>query len=262
MNLTETQIRRLQKNQKYWAKRLEKIQDEIQVENGIDKIYARAYKSMEKELLSLHKAVVKNGGKMTRSQLYRMRQYRELMQQITGISKSINEDVNKAIYETLEKAYEQTFTELASVVDASTFTLVDKKQVESIIKTKFYGSHFSDRVWSNTRAIAQRMKNDIVEAAVKGESRDVLVKRIKDDYDVAFFKADRIVRTETMRVLNQSSLQKYKEFGITKVKWLTSSGACPICQKFKNHIFDIDECLPIAHPNCKCTQIPIIDEED
>lgn len=259
--LTEKQIKKLQRNQKYWGNRLEEIQEEIQNSNGIKNVYRKAYAQMEKELLALHSEVIKNEGKITRTQLYRLKHYKELMRQIREMSKTVSTDVNSAIFETLENAYTQTFTELAEVIDASDFDLVDKKQASSIVNTKFYGEHFSDRVWANTNAIASRMKNDIIDACIKGVSRDRLVKAIKNDFDVAFYKADRIVRTETMRVLNQASLEKYKEFGATKVKWLTSSGACDICRKFKDKIFDIDDVPPIAHPNCKCTQIPIIDDE-
>ena len=259
--LTKKQVLKLLKNQEYWAGRLEEIVEEVQRNSGIQEIYRQAYSEMESEIIELHKEIVKKGGKVTRTQLYKTKRYKALMDQIKESSIEISEKVNKAIFESLENAYKEAFSELAVIVAARKFTIVDKKQANTIINTKFYGEHFSDRVWANTRDIAKRIKNDVISACVKGTGRDTLVKNIMNDFDVAYYKADRIVRTETMRVANQSSLQKYKEFGAKKVKWITSSNACDICKKLNGKLFDIDTVQPIAHPNCKCTQIPVIEED-
>lgn len=81
-------------------------------------------------------------------------------------------------------------------------------------------------------------------------------------FNVSYNNARRLARTEMAHVYNQSTLDKYKEAGITRVQILETDDAhtCEECRKLNKKIFPINEVpeLPI-HPNCRGTYLAVID---
>ena len=69
-----------------------------------------------------------------------------------------------------------------------------------------------------------------------------------------------IARTEITRVANEGAIQQFKEGGITKIRWVASSGTrtCEICEGLNGQIFDINNHPEIpVHTMCRCTTIPL-----
>jgi SPP1 gp7 family putative phage head morphogenesis protein len=76
-------------------------------------------------------------------------------------------------------------------------------------------------------------------------------------------EALRIARTETMRVLNGGTLNRYSDMGVDKVKWNSvpeDGRRCAECDKMNGKIFTVGEAIkkiPL-HPNCRCVWMPVI----
>ena len=86
---------------------------------------------------------------------------------------------------------------------------------------------------------------------------------------MGFNAADRIVRTELMHVLGVAQIDTYYADGIKRVKWLAEidGRVCAACAGLNGKIFDIEEFVSgsrpvIEHPNCRCTLLPVLDDED
>lgn len=119
-----------------------------------------------------------------------------------------------------------------------------------------------------------------------GESRSQLIKRVRDNFD-ARFKADRVVRTESIWAHNEGTMQAWKQSGVVSAKkWDTviDDRNCPYCAAMDGKIVDIDGNFhekgsemevngsklrfnyedvkhPPLHPNCRCQIIPILIED-
>ena len=69
-----------------------------------------------------------------------------------------------------------------------------------------------------------------------------------------------IARTEISRVANEGAIKQFEEAGISKIRWVASSGdrTCPDCEALNGVIFETFNHPDIPlHPYCRCTTIAI-----
>lgn len=66
-----------------------------------------------------------------------------------------------------------------------------------------------------------------------------------------------------MHTINEGQKDVYKAEGIKKVKWYAAEDErmCDVCGKMHDKEYDIDNVPSIAHANCRCTIIPIINTD-
>ena len=78
-----------------------------------------------------------------------------------------------------------------------------------------------------------------------------------------FNAAHRLVRTETMHYLNESAKEGYKDAGCKKIQFWAAEDerTCEQCGRLHEKIYELgkEPTLPL-HPNCRCTYIPIVEE--
>lgn len=113
--------------------------------------------------------------------------------------------------------------------------------------------------------LAKRMSRTLVEGFEKGETVNLLTRRIKEVSDFGKNRSVLIARTETMRAVNSAAKDRYERNGVEKVEWLAAwdDRTCPECESLNGKIFNLGEApdLPV-HPACRCTLAPIIGGED
>ena len=124
------------------------------------------------------------------------------------------------------------------------------------------------RLISNTTR--KILRDLIAEATLQGDTIDEISDSIMSEY-VSFtpYRARRIARTETAKGYSQGSLFGYRQSNLVKeIEWFTANdgSVCPICQgnQAKGAVlmgsdFPSGHEAPPAHPNCRCTILPIID---
>ena len=107
------------------------------------------------------------------------------------------------------------------------------------------------------RAIADGFRNR--------ETIQQITARIKEVTPMAQSKAVTIARTETLRAGNDAAKSRYEKAGIQQVQWIAAydDRVCPICEGLHDEVFNLGEEPEIpAHPNCRCTLIPIIGDKE
>lgn len=129
---------------------------------------------------------------------------------------------------------------------------------------------------------SQALRDAITEGLEKGDDFEGLSRRVSDIYDIAGdWRAERIARTETHRVINESVSDAYEQSGITAMQWVASAGACELCLAMEGSITDIgtpflkvgqtvagveggrydvgyqDVKSADLHPNCNCKLVPV-----
>lgn len=114
-----------------------------------------------------------------------------------------------------------------------------------------------------------KLRKTLEEGVQAGESIPKLASRVSAVYDEAKgSRAIKIARTETITASNRGALEGYKQSGVVEKKeWLVSEDACDICLDIEAQgPIDLDETFkggfdaPSAHPNCRCTILPVISE--
>jgi len=134
---------------------------------------------------------------------------------------------------------------------------------------KWIKAHCGDLIVSIQDTTFDALKRTLAEGISEGEKISLLADRVTAEYaECKGYKAVRIARTETIMASNEGALQAYDQSGVVEEKeWLAEGDACDECldismqgavalhENFKGG-YDV----PPAHPNCRCTVLPVIEK--
>ena len=135
--------------------------------------------------------------------------------------------------------------------------------------TAWSGRNYSARIWRNTDHLAQMLEDEIEAAFLSGKSVRRMANVIMDRFGVGYRAAECLMRTETSYVQNQTAAKSYEDAGCTEYEILTASDrrTCQYCakQNGKRYLLatmQAGENAPPFHPNCRCTVLPVVGEEE
>ena len=165
----------------------------------------------------------------------------------------------------LTSVYRDTYTEVTK--DLGINAIVSRDKIKAVLDRPWSGANFSERLWSNTDKLAQTVKQEIVNGMIQGINLQTMTKRVSERFETAKKNdVERLLRTEVNYVLNQATLDGYKEAGIEKYEFSATldSRTSQICSELHGNIFEIKNIAvglnyPPMHPRCRSTTIPIID---
>lgn len=142
--------------------------------------------------------------------------------------------------------------------------MLNKRAIDNIIKYPWHGANYSDRIWNNKAELIASMKNELTNGIIQGKSIYQVANMMEERLNVGKSKTQRLVRTEYMHALNQGQIESYKAAGYTKLRWSATmdSRTSKMCRERNGKEYLIDQLPDIpAHPNCRCTFVPVIDDE-
>lgn len=112
---------------------------------------------------------------------------------------------------------------------------------------------------------------DIIAQGVEnGESIPSIRQSIVDTFsEYSKMQAQRITRTEVLRVSNRAAIDAWEQSGVVEGKqWLTAPGADAECEIYDGEVVSLSRNFyapegfadgdPPIHPNCRCTVIPVL----
>lgn len=169
-----------------------------------------------------------------------------------------------------DKAYKRTVFDMQKGMGiSSAFDVMPESRINRILATKWSGEHFSDRVWSNTNALAEGLQNDMLVGIMAGKSEQHMAEDIMNRCGVGAFEARRLVRTETNYIANQAELDGYKECDIERYEFSAclDNRTSEICSELDGKVFPVSEAqpgvnLPPMHPFCRSTTLPVLPSEE
>lgn len=165
----------------------------------------------------------------------------------------------------LNSVYRDTFIEVTK--DLGINPIVSRDKIKTVLDKPWSGANFSQRLWSNTDKLAETVKQEIVNGMIQGINLKTMTKRVSKRFETAKKNdVERLLRTEVNYVLNQATLDGYKEAGIEKYEFSATldSRTSQICSELHGEVFEIKKIAvglnyPPMHPRCRSTTIPIID---
>lgn len=125
----------------------------------------------------------------------------------------------------------------------------------SAINKMFDGATWSDRIWSNQGALRSDLKKMMKKALLTHSNPIAQSPALRKKFAVMKYQSDRIIRTESDRVMAHQSIVNAREAGYKKVVWVINSGACDICLQHSGEVYTLKQAegmIP-AHPNCLCS---------
>jgi len=131
------------------------------------------------------------------------------------------------------------------------------------------GKLYSDRIWEHKAQLKTAMDRIIHESITAGRDIKMTSKDFAQTMGSSYSNAERLVRTETNYVLNQSELQVLKDTGVEKYEYIAylDRRTSSICRHTDGKVFLTSQATvgvnyPPLHPNCRSTVAPFIDLDD
>ena len=248
------------KNKDYWEQRA-LLKDKL-LEKDIKKIekkLLKLFKDARKEILNELKIIYANI-EATEYAKYR----------IDSLLSSINNILN-SLYQQNENELTKAFIELyckfsqeASIDLDVSFNVINENLIKEVLKTNWSGLSYSDRIWEHRRKLAIVIKEELNKGFIRGDSLQDISKIISDKFNTSYSNAIRLVRTEACWVMNEATVNNYKENGIKEYEFMAflDSKTSKVCRKLDGKKFRIEEYqagvnLPPLHCNCRSCVIPI-----
>jgi len=139
------------------------------------------------------------------------------------------------------------------------FSLTNTKAVKEIINRDWKGDNFSDRIWSDTDALAREVKEALLQGELTGFSEAKIAEKIQERFQVSMYKARRVVRTEHNYCVNQAHKQGLIDAGYDSYKFASLHEArdCDTCDDLDGEEFKFSDAaigvnFPPIHPFCRC----------
>ena len=271
----------------YLDKQINKVFDKFQRDYGLSERDARhVLKNMkdQKDLNGLRKVLEARPNDPNIQRLladldspayaYRMKRLERLSDDLDRMRESIyhsEKSGSDAFYSDLMKDsyYKATFDLQQQTGLAYSFSDLPETEIKRLRGLKWTGEAYSDRIWSNTGALASSVKEELLVSLMTGRSVRDTSQAIAERFEVGQNKARRLVRTESAFFHNQMELLSYEDAEITKYKFVAvlDKRTSHICQEHDNKVYDTDKAVPGVnypplHPWCRSTTIAHDDDID
>lgn len=257
----------------YWAARAARAQTELtnrsvkQVEKQLQKYYSS---TMQKILGQFEKTYLKvfsrisEGKAVTPADLYKLDTYWQMQGQLKNELQKLGDKQVALLSKRFTQQYKQVYEALA-LSSESFFNAIDTAQAEQMINQIWCadGKSWSNRIWTNTDKLQQALNDGLIDCVVAGVKPTELKHRLIEQFDVAYNRADSIVRTEMAHIQTQAAKQRYEDNGIQEVEiWADEDERrCDVCGKLHEKRYPIGAQVPIpAHPRCRCCIIPVVED--
>ena len=264
----------------YLDKQINKVFDKFQRDYGLSERDARhVLKNMkdQKDLNELRKVLEARPNDPNIQRLladldspayaYRMKRLERLNDDLDRMRESIyhsEKSGSDVFYSDLMKDsyYKATFDLQQQTGLAYSFSDLPETEIKRLQGLKWTGEAYSDRIWSNTGALASSVKDELLVSLMTGRSVRDTSQAIAERFEAGQNKARRLVRTESAFFHNQMELLSYEDAEITKYKFVAvlDKRTSHICQEHDNKVYDTDKAVPGVnypplHPWCRSTTI-------
>ena len=269
----------------YLDKQINKIFDKFQRDYGLSESDARhVLKNMkdQKDLNELRKVLDARPNDPNIQRLladldspayaYRIKRLERLSDDLDRMRESIYHSEKKGsdlFYSDLmnDSYYKATFDLQQQTGLAYSFSDLPETEIKRLQGLKWTGEGYSDRIWSNTGALASSVKDELLVSLMTGRSVRDTSQAIAERFEVGQNKARRLVRTESAFFHNQMELLSYEDAEITKYKFVAvlDRRTSKICQEHDNKVYNTavpGVNYPPLHPWCRSTTIAHDDDID
>jgi SPP1 gp7 family putative phage head morphogenesis protein len=235
---------------------------------------ARLYRAAAKSLLAdLEQLVAKierqqaAGLPVTEHWLYRQARLLVLLRDISDVLSGFGEDVADLTEarqkEVLASGQAMAEGQIRARVSGS-FDRLPADAFEQLAGRLSDGTPLKERFRKLGPEAARRFEETLTTGLAKGENPRVIGKRLSEGLGIARYDATRIARTEVLQAYRTAGRETYKASGVVLGwRWLATKGSrtCPVCLAMHGRVFTLDTPFG-SHPQCRCTQVPVLEGEE
>jgi len=142
------------------------------------------------------------------------------------------------------------------------FSAVDPKKIDLLLRSTWSGANYSARIWKNTQGLADEVKEQLIIGLLTGKREEEMAKEIANKYATGAFEARRLVRTESNFVNGQMQLAAYEECDAEQYEFVATLDllTSEACRELDGKVFLVKDAKPGVnmnpmHPFCRSTTI-------
>lgn len=228
------------------------------LDKKIKAIYKEAFHIIDDETSKLWLEMLSQG-QVSASLMFRLERWNKLQGTIEQQMADIGQAQQEVMQLTLLDAYKAAYTKTNDIIEpGKEYTIFNENIAKKIVDSNFKGATISERIKGATSKTGQQIQSAIISTAIAGKDYRAVSKELAKRLSVSRSAAETIVRTETMRVINEAQKQSYKDKGYQKIIWLAEldERTCTECKAIDGKEYDIDKAPSILHPRCRCTCYP------
>ena len=251
-------------NQEYWKNRAI-IKDKLLEKdiNKTEKKLLKLFENVKEELLKELRVIYSDPQAFTP---YQISHIDELLESVYKAIDNLYKKNEKQVTEALVDTYKTMYNE-ASVDLKASFNTINEDLIREVVKTNWSGLTFSDRIWEHRGKLKVALKEELSKGLIRGDSLQDISRLMTDRLNNSYSNAIRLVRTESCWIMNEATVNNYKDNGIKEYEFMAflDKKTSPQCRKLDGERLYIDEAraglnLPPLHPNCRSCIIPITEK--
>lgn len=188
----------------------------------------------------------------------------KLMNEVYKVEKDVSTDcyINSAF----NAYYRNVYNLQKGMKVAYQFDMLDPELIDSMLKSRWSGKNYSNRIWDNTNALAESLKDEMLMGVLTNKTEKEMADTIMNKFAVGTYQARRLIQTESAAMTAFADQQAFKDAGIEKEMFIAvhDSRTSQICQHHDRSIVEIAKAkvgvnVPPFHPNCRSHMIPYIE---
>lgn len=188
----------------------------------------------------------------------------KLMNEVYKVEKDVSTDcyINSAF----NAYYRNVYNLQKGMKVAYQFDMLDPELIDSMLKSRWSGKNYSNRIWDNTNALAESLKDEMLMGVLTNKTEKEMADTIMNKFAVGAYQARRLIQTESAAMTAFADQQAFKDAGIEKEMFIAvhDSRTSQICQYHDRSIVEIAKAkvgvnVPPLHPNCRSHMIPYIE---
>jgi SPP1 gp7 family putative phage head morphogenesis protein len=160
--------------------------------------------------------------------------------------------------------YRTAFNMEQNIEVAIDFQRLNPAVIKEFVDYDWSGMSYSERIWKNQQNLRDSLKTIIVRGVQEGESLDKMARKFNKQFNSKAHQSERLVRTETARIIAQSKEKVFGENDVEKVEWSATleGNTCSECSKLDEKVYKLDDPKrpkQPRHPNCRCDWLPVVE---
>ena len=188
----------------------------------------------------------------------------KLMNEVYKVERDVSTDcyINSAF----NAYYRNVYNLQKGMKVAYQFDMLDPELIDSMLKSRWSGKNYSNRIWDNTNALAESLKDEMLMGVLTNKTEKEMADTIMNKFAVGAYQARRLIQTESAAMTAFADQQAFKDAGIEKEMFIAvhDSRTSQICQHHDRSIVEIAKAkvgvnVPPLHPNCRSHMIPYIE---
>ena len=245
------------------------------IEKQLSKYYEQSMRSTIADFEATYNRLleaVADGREPTPADLYKLDSYWKMQGQLRNELERLGNREIALLSREFEREWINIYKGIHLPSD-SAFSTLSIDSAKAMINASWLadGKTFSQRIWKNVEHLVDTLNEQLIHCVVTGKNTSQLKQLLQERFNVSYKQADMLVRTEVTHIETAAAAQRYKDYGLEKYEFLGRDNhekelKCD-CKRlngkqFFYHEMKTGENAPPMHPNCRCTIIPVIDDED